>query len=1241
MQAELTGTPAPDETSDAVLLLRTREGDTEAFGSLYLRHVAAARVLARQLARDPSEADELVAESFTRVLGVLQRGAGPEAALRPYLLSTMRRLHIDRRVAERKTEPTDDLSAHDPGEPFVDRPADELERTIVSSAFTSLPERWRLVLWHTEVEGLSPAQVAPLLGISANATAALAVRARAGLRDAYLTAHVGDATEPGCREIGSSLGGYVRGTLSRRERAAVDAHLDSCARCSAAVLELSDTAATMRAIIGPLILGSAVLAYREGLLALGPHAIPSFALLHAGGAAAGTGTGTGAGGGSASGSGSGSGAANAGRPTWQLAVAAGVAGAVVIAAAVAYALAGGSPADTASGRPAPGSTSAGPSSTAAPSTSAPTPTPSPSSGSTSPSSSSTSSPANLQVNPVAQTSTTSPASPTSPTSPTSALPALQAPAPSQVTLLTVGDLVAGRDNVLELTTTNPDPSPVTQSVALTLPPGVALSSTTTALRAAGRASNAALLTGAAAAAGPCSRTTEGASCTLGLVAAGATATLRIPVTLADSFSTGDLSLTVTSRDGARTASVTVSRTFTVTPGGVSTTWAGHGRYQVSAGGASLLSCQDDKTPVKGCAEAEARKLPGHQDNNDWTMLAINDAGSPWTTSSSAAVDLPKGSTVVAAWLSWSASGFAKGATPVHTASIAGPDGKPSTVTAKTWDALDVSSASAYVATADVTAQVQAQGGGSWTVGDIALSGGQTSIYAGWSLTVVTTSAAAPVRDVTVLAGPFAITDASHTWSGHAPGLSGQGADLTLVAWEGDADLTGDSLSVHGKPVAPRDSPGVTDNVAASAALGAKRAVSFGVDVRQLSAPAGDGDDISVTTDGDTWILGMLVISAGDGARARRSPRSAPGGERGRDGADRAAGQDAQDRDQPGVQAPGHHDDPTAASAVEGGPDDVPRVQPGPLRQPAHVEVGPLVELGVHEARTHRRHRHPAAGQLAGQRLGEHDHPRLRRRVGAHRDERRDRADVDDRARDRGPASPARPRGTGPAPRAASRRRPAPPRPGRRRGSWSGARSPALLTRVSTGRSGSRSRSATGRTWSGSARSAPSTSVAIPYVARSSWAGLLQSLGVAGDQDKVLAARGQLAGELGAEPGARAGHECGRHAASLGSAGRAAAAAQGGGVGRVARHPLGQGEHRPAQAARGQGGRDVGGRQTGQAVEPAGPARQQPGRDRDQAGPGRSGRRHHLDPQRHRRDEAPDRALSRDVGDPQLRADPVK
>lgn len=49
----------------------------------------------------------------------------------------------------------------------------------------TLPERWRIVLWHAEVQGLPPRDIAPLMGIGANAVSALLLRARAGLRAAY------------------------------------------------------------------------------------------------------------------------------------------------------------------------------------------------------------------------------------------------------------------------------------------------------------------------------------------------------------------------------------------------------------------------------------------------------------------------------------------------------------------------------------------------------------------------------------------------------------------------------------------------------------------------------------------------------------------------------------------------------------------------------------------------------------------------------------------------------------------------------------------------------------------------------------------------------------------------------------------------------------------------------------------------------------------------------------------------
>ena len=45
--------------------------------------------------------------------------------------------------------------------------------------------RWQTVLWHTEIEGRSSAEVGDLLGLSPNAAAALIGRARDGLRRAY------------------------------------------------------------------------------------------------------------------------------------------------------------------------------------------------------------------------------------------------------------------------------------------------------------------------------------------------------------------------------------------------------------------------------------------------------------------------------------------------------------------------------------------------------------------------------------------------------------------------------------------------------------------------------------------------------------------------------------------------------------------------------------------------------------------------------------------------------------------------------------------------------------------------------------------------------------------------------------------------------------------------------------------------------------------------------------------------
>ncbi|WP_164984056.1 sigma-70 family RNA polymerase sigma factor, partial [Cellulomonas endophytica] len=257
--------------SDAELIAATRSGDAAAFGVLYERHGGAAWVVARQYTRSDADADDVTSEAFSAVLSALRNGGGPDAAFRAYLFTCVRNAAAGRHRAVQRTAPTDDtavLEAAAPSAPAADEPTVlGAERTMVARAFRSLPERWQAVLWHTEVEGQAPAQVAPLLGLSANGVAALAYRAREGLRQAYLQEHLQGDLPDGCRVVAGKLGPFVRNGLGRRENTTVEAHLEGCDRCRALVFELSDVSHGMRAVIAPLVLGAV------GLGALA-HALP-------------------------------------------------------------------------------------------------------------------------------------------------------------------------------------------------------------------------------------------------------------------------------------------------------------------------------------------------------------------------------------------------------------------------------------------------------------------------------------------------------------------------------------------------------------------------------------------------------------------------------------------------------------------------------------------------------------------------------------------------------------------------------------------------------------------------------------------------------------------------------------------------------------------------------------------------------------------------------------------------------
>ena len=111
--------PEPLPPSDADLTTASRTGDAAAYDTPYRRRVAAAHSLARQLVRGQAEADDVVAETFAKILDLLRRGGGPDGAFRPYLLTAVRRAAYDRHRAEHRQVVIDEIEAFDRGVPFA------------------------------------------------------------------------------------------------------------------------------------------------------------------------------------------------------------------------------------------------------------------------------------------------------------------------------------------------------------------------------------------------------------------------------------------------------------------------------------------------------------------------------------------------------------------------------------------------------------------------------------------------------------------------------------------------------------------------------------------------------------------------------------------------------------------------------------------------------------------------------------------------------------------------------------------------------------------------------------------------------------------------------------------------------------------------------------------------------------------------------------------------------------------
>ncbi|MBT1185824.1 sigma-70 family RNA polymerase sigma factor [Streptomyces sp. CJ_13] len=247
------------DLSDAQLcaLLRERGAApgpevSDVMGEVFARHHSAVLAYARTCCRDVATAKDLAAEAFARTYRAVAWGAGPEHAWRPYLLTCVRRVATDWMRRSARTQLSDDFEkwAGDlcDSQDVEGAVLSAEEGSLVLRAYRSLPERWQAVLWHAVVEHEPATETARRLGISAGGVGSLAARAREGLREAYLRAHLDQSASEECRHYGGQLATALRRPATRVTRD-LRRHLRACPDCARAERDLRHVNRSLGALL--------------------------------------------------------------------------------------------------------------------------------------------------------------------------------------------------------------------------------------------------------------------------------------------------------------------------------------------------------------------------------------------------------------------------------------------------------------------------------------------------------------------------------------------------------------------------------------------------------------------------------------------------------------------------------------------------------------------------------------------------------------------------------------------------------------------------------------------------------------------------------------------------------------------------------------------------------------------------------------------------------------------------------
>lgn len=177
-------TRALSTEADAALIAAAADGDRAAAGEYFAQNLRMLTALARRIAGNVIDADDLLSEAIVSVLALWVRGTGPRTHLTAYLAQAMRNRVTDELRSPRSRTWNLDSSWERAADSDPRLTEIDLERDVaaVHEILNLLPDDQRIVLTAMHIEGAKPRDLEVRLNRPASAISSLAQRAKANFR---------------------------------------------------------------------------------------------------------------------------------------------------------------------------------------------------------------------------------------------------------------------------------------------------------------------------------------------------------------------------------------------------------------------------------------------------------------------------------------------------------------------------------------------------------------------------------------------------------------------------------------------------------------------------------------------------------------------------------------------------------------------------------------------------------------------------------------------------------------------------------------------------------------------------------------------------------------------------------------------------------------------------------------------------------------------------------------------------